>query len=68
MDTDSKAALGPITNSGAEVQSVADKRLRKLRRERLLIDQAILSLTEIARVRQKRFRQPIAIDRRLNGS
>jgi hypothetical protein len=68
MNADSNAALGPNENPGPDVHAFVSKRLRKLRRERRLIDRAIVSLMEIARVRQTRYRRPIGGDSRISGA
>ncbi len=56
----SKAELGPNSpqSEASEFFMFVSLRLKKLRRERDLVEKAIVALTEISRVRQSRGRRP----------
>lgn len=57
MNTKAEPALKPQGHGLGGALTLVDMRLKKLRRERDLVERAILALSEISRTRQSRFRR-----------
>jgi hypothetical protein len=54
----SRVELGPKSpGNELDIRALASMRLKKLRRERRLVERAIVALTELSRVRESRVRR-----------
>jgi len=58
MYTKAELGLRSLQSDSGEFLALISVRLKKLRRERDLVDRAIVALTEISRGRQSRRRRP----------